>query len=205
MFKDRPPIRTREASEVSLQEGALRNLSFIRDTMERSASFTAVSGWGGVAIGLLALGAATLASNQPTTRLWLWTWIWTAVGALLIILWATSRKAHRLGIPLLSGAGRKFGIGMAPSLIVGTILTIVFYSDGIAHKLPGVWLLLYGAGVVTAGITSVGAIRLMGACFMVLGTVAFLVPAGWGDILMAVGFGGLNLLFGALIIRNYGG
>ncbi|MFV1965778.1 MAG: hypothetical protein ACC628_10175 [Pirellulaceae bacterium] len=133
------------------------------------------------------------------------TWTSAAVLALLITVWATARKARRLGIPLLSGAGRKFTIGMAPSLIVGTILTIVFYSNGIASQLPGVWLLLYGAGVVTAGITSVPLIRVMGACFMVLGTAAFLVPTEWGDILMALGFGGLNSIFGIIIIRRHGG
>jgi hypothetical protein len=205
MFEDRPPIPARDSGEAALREGALRNLSFIRDTMERSASFTAVSGWGGVAIGTLALASAALASGQPTTRLWLHTWIWTAVVALLIAVFATARKARRLGIPLLSGAGRKFTIGMSPSLVVGTVLTIVFYSEGMAGELPGVWLLLYGAGIVTASITSVPIIRLMGICFMALGSVAFLLPDEWGDLLMALGFGGLNVLFGITIIRNYGG
>lgn len=205
MFKDRPPIPTKDRGEADLREGAFRDLSFIRDTMERSASFTAVSGWGGVAIGIVALAAAAVASMQPNARLWLLTWIATAVVALLITVWTTARKARRLGIPLLSGAGRKFSHGMAPSLIAGTVLTIVFYSHDIAGQLPGVWLLLYGSGVVTAGITSVPAIRIMGVCFMVLGTAAFLLPTEWGDGLMALGFGGLNLVFGIIIMRKYGG
>jgi hypothetical protein len=205
MFDDRPPVRTRDGQETDLHQGALRNLSFIRDTMERSASFTGVPGWGGVAIGIIGLVAAAVASTQATTRLWLMVWISAAIIALLVTIWATARKARRLGIPVLSGAGRKFTIGMAPSLITGTVLTIVFYANGIASLLPGVWLLLFGAAVLTAGITSVPVIRVMGVCFMVLGASAFLLPTQWGDILMAVGFGGLNMTFGFIIARKYGG
>ena len=205
MFQDRPPVRTREEAPTSLQEGAIRDLSFIRDTMERSASFTAVSGWGGVVVGFLAVAAAFVASIQPTDFQWLAVWMVTSGLGLLITIAATAKKAGRLGIPLLSGAGRKFTIGMAPSLIAGTILTFVLFYNGLTGILPGVWLLLYGAGVVTAGITSITAIRLLGVCFMVVGTAALLVPAEWGDAMMAVGFGGLNLLFGLLIVRKYGG
>ena len=183
----------------------MRNLSFIRDTMERSASFTAVSGWGGVVVGILAFAAAAVAATRSTETAWLLTWVATSLIGLALTVWATSRKAMRLGIPMLSGAGRKFTIGMAPSLVAGTILTFVLYQNGLTEILPGVWLLLYGAGVVTAGITSITAIRLLGVCFMLVGSVALLLPPELGDVMMAVGFGGLNLFFGILIVRKYGG
>jgi len=205
MLDDRPPIRTRDGHDSRSHEGALRNLSYIRDTMERSASFTAVPGWGGVAIGIVGFAAAAIASMQPNSRLWLVTWASAALVALAITVFATIKKARKLGIPLSSGAGRKFTIGMAPSLFAGTVLSAVFYQHGIPAELPAVWLLLYGAGVVTAGITSVPVIRVMGVFFMALGTIAFLSPTEWGDGFMALGFGGLHLVFGVIIIRKYGG
>lgn len=45
----------------------------------------------------------------------------------------------------------------------------------------------------------------MGACFLVLGAVALFAPAAWGNLLMAVGFGGIHIGFGAWIARRYGG
>src|SRR5260370_19929362 len=67
-----------------LHDRALDNLRFIRQTMERAGSFTAVPGWGQVAVGVTALAAAFLAARQPTPELWLATWLGEAVVALAI-------------------------------------------------------------------------------------------------------------------------
>ncbi len=184
---------------------ALDDLRFIRETMARASSFTAVPGWGTVAIGLTALLAAALASRQQSPDAWLLTWLAEAVLALAIGLGAMAIKAKAVKVPLLSGAGSRFLFGFCPPLLAGAVLTAVLYRAELYNALPGTWLLLYGAGVMTGGAFSVRIVPIQGFCFMLAGIAAFLAPPDWRDVMMAVGFGGLSIVFGVIIARRYGG
>jgi hypothetical protein len=190
---------------VDLQARAMDNLRYIRETMERAGSFTAVSGWGQVVIGVTAVLAAGLASLQHSLETWLATWTVAAVVALLTGVVTSALKARAARMPLLSGPGRKFGLALAPPLLAGAVLTAVLYRSGLDSAMPGTWLMLYGAGVVTAGAFSVSAVPVMGLCFMLAGGLALFTPPAWGDLWMAAGFGGLHVLFGILIARRHGG
>lgn len=181
------------------------NLRYIRETMESAAAFTAVPGWGAVAMGVTALAAAYLAGREATAGVWVRIWVLEAVLAAAVGGFTMFRKARAAGVPLLSGAGRKFALSLLPPLVTGAVLTVVLYDAGRPELLPGVWLLLYGTAVVAAGTFSVGIVPVMGLCFMVAGTVALLGPAAWGEPLLAAGFGGLHIAFGLVIARRYGG
>ena len=184
---------------------AMEDLRFIRRTMEGGAAFTAVPGWGGVGMGLTALAAAWLASGQPTAERWLLVWTLEALIAVAIGAAAIYRKASRADLPVLSGVGRKFFLSFLPPVLAAVVLTVALWRTGAQPLLPGVWLLLYGAAVVTAGTFSVRIVPVMGTCFMVLGVFALLAMPGAGDLWMAVGFGGLQIVFGAIIARRHGG
>jgi hypothetical protein len=194
-----------EEAPPALHDRAMDNLRFIRETMERAGSFTAVPGWGGAIMGLTALGASVVAAQQTTRNLWLGTWLVEALLALVIGGWAMDRKARRAETPLLSGPGRKFALSYSPPILVGVLLTIILYRAGMASTLPGMWLLLYGTAVVTGGAFSVKIVPVMGLCFMLLGAAALFAPAAWGNYFMAAGFGGLQIIFGIIIARRHGG
>lgn len=189
---------------IALHTHAIENLRFIRETMERAASFTAVPGAGGIGIGASAIFAAVIASRQPSLR-WLVTWMAEAVLAVIIGVVAARRKARTARTELLNGPGRKFLLGLAPSLIAGALLTAVLFSGGHLRIIPGVWLLLYGSGIVSGGVFSVRIVPVMGACFFLLGAMTLLAPVLWGTWLLAAGFGGLHIIFGAIIALRYGG
>lgn len=195
----------RERAPEALHERAMDNLRYIRETMERAGSFTAVPGWGGVAMGATALAAAFLASRQASHQGWMLTWLLEALAAGLIGVFATAYKAKVTKIPILSVPARKFVLGFAPPLMAGAILTPVLYASSLHARLPGVWLLLYGAAVATGGAFSVRVVPVMGLSFMALGAVALFSPPHLGDAFMAAGFGGLQILFGLIIARRYGG
>jgi hypothetical protein len=199
------PFARRPADPVALDDRARDNLRFIRETMERAGSFTAVPGWGGIAIGITALGAATIASTQTDPHIWLLIWLGEAAAALAIASWTTASKAREAGTSLFTGPARRFVYSLAPPLFVGALLTGLLVRIGFTGAIPGVWLLLYGTGVVTGGVFSIRIVPLMGLCFIVLGTVALFCPWSWGNAFLAVGFGGFHILFGAVIARRYGG
>lgn len=194
-----------ELGAPTLHARAMDNLSFIRSTMERATAFTAVPGWGGVAMGLTALAAAPLAGTRATAGEWLAVWLGASVLALTIGGWSMAVKARRAGTSVFSYSGRRFVLSYVPPLAVGGLLTLVLVRADLYPALPGTWLLLYGTGVVTGGAFSVRVVPIMGLCFMTFGAVALLAPPVWGAWLMAAGFGGLHIIFGLIIARRYGG
>src|SRR5215208_6946902 len=189
----------------ALHDRAMDNLRYIRETMERATPFTGISGRGEMAIGVTALIASLVAAQQPTFNSWLAVWLAEGLISLLIAGWSMDRKARATRTPLFSGSGRKAVFSLAPPVIAGGLLTIVLVRVGLTSAIPGVWLLLYGTGVITGGMFSVRAVPAMGLCFMVLGALALFSVAAWANWFMAVGFGGLHLVFGAIIVRRYGG
>lgn len=201
------PLRRdpKNSPPVALHERAMADLRFIRETMESARAFTALPGWGGVAIGVTALVAAVLASWQSTAGGWLAVWLATAVFASTIAAGSLLWKARRAGAPLRRGPGRKFVLSFLPPVAAAGALTAAFCFHGAIALLPGLWLLSYGAAVVTAGTFSVRAVPLMGIGFMVLGVLSLATPPAWGDAWMAAGFGGLHIGFGLLIARRHGG
>lgn len=181
------------------------NLRYIRETMERASSFTAVPGWGGVVIGATALVAAGLATLIRDEHRWMMVWGWELPLALTIGGLAMKRKARAARLKLLSGPGRKFTLSLAPPLLAGALLSVALARVEALDVLPGVWLLLYGAGVVTGGAFSVKVVPVMGLCFMALGSLALFAPIQWGNYFMAAGFGGVHIVFGLIIARRHGG
>ncbi len=181
------------------------DLRFIRDTMERSAAFTAVSGWGYMILGATALGAAALAAHQLSAAAWLRVWLAEGLLAMAVGLLSCTWKANRRGLPLFSGPARKVALSLSPPLVAGAFLTFVLFRAGLDSALPATWLLLYGAGIITGGAFSVAIVPIMGICFMLLGGLAVLAPAAWGNLFLAAGFGGLHVAFGFLIARRHGG
>lgn len=199
------PLRSTQREPIPIDARAADHLRYIRETMESAAEFTAVPGWGGVAMGITALAAAFVASRQTTPLAWLTVWLIEAFVAVAIAAPAAATKAHRANSALFSGPGRKFVLSFAPPIVAGGLLTYTLYHAGDLAALPGLWLLLYGTAIVTGGAFSVRVVLVMGLCLMMLGGAALFAPAAWGDSFMAVGFGIVQIGFGWWIARHYGG
>jgi hypothetical protein len=190
---------------TSVADRAESHLEFIRRTMERSSTFTAVPGMGGVGMGVIGVAAGFAAARQPTPGRWLIVWLSAAVIALLVGVAAMWSKASSLGAPLTGAVARRFAMGLAAPLVAGAVITSALWRAGVHTVMPSAWLLLYGAGVLTGGMFSAPIVRATGAAFMALGLAAALTPSHWGNVWLALGFGGLHIGFGIQIARHHGG
>ena len=193
------------AVPTTLTDRAAADLRFIRETMTNAASFTALSGIGFIVIGIGALvtGFAARGVALPADRLTLW--IADAVVSVAIGLLFMARKGRLSGQGLITGPFRKFALGFSPAVAAGGVVSLMFMRAGILAELPVVWLLCYGAALMAGGAFSVRIVPIMGACFMAVGALAAFSPAAFGNAAMLVGFGGLHIVFGAIIARRHGG
>ena len=190
---------------VNLGDRASDNLQFIRETMERSTHFTAVPGFGGILMGATAIGAAFAASQQISLRNWLVVWITEAVLGFFIGLLAMWQKSKIANVSLTSAPAKKFAMSFLPPLVCAIVITLGLWRYEHFEMMIPVWILLYGAAVVTGGAFSVKAVPIMGWCFIACGAIAFLLPQNLGNWLMAASFGVLHVVFGIVIARKYGG
>jgi hypothetical protein len=156
-------------------------------------------------IGATAIAAAALAAVTHSTTRWIFLWLCEAGLSVAISVYTMALKARSAKLPLWSEPARKILFSFAPPMAAGALLTLVMSEHDLVALLPGVWMLLYGVGVVAAGTFSVRIVPVMGLAFMLVGAVALIGPATWGTAFMAAGFGGLHLFFGTLIARRHGG
>lgn len=198
------PLPRQRSEPVSLHEHAQDNLRFIRAAMESTTAFTGVSGLGYMCAGFTALPAAWLAHSQSDASAWLAVWMLELILGASIAFGLTIRKASGQGASLLSASGKKLLLAFLPTMLAGGIITLSFFLTGLVALLPGVWLSLYGAAVMTAGAWSVRVIPVMGALFLLCGAITLLMPVS-GDVMLGLGMGGIHIVFGVLIWRKYGG
>ena len=194
-----------DGEPVKLSDRAADNLKFIRETMERSTHFTAVPGYGGMLMGVTAIVAAYIAQGRPFQRDWLIVWLTEALLAFAIGLLAMWQKSKIGKVSLISAPARKFAFGFLPALICGVAITLGLWRYDHFEIMAPVWMLLYGAAVVTGGAFSVRIVPVMGWIFMAVGAIALVVPASYGNILMGATFGLLHIIFGLIIAKRYGG
>jgi hypothetical protein len=211
------PLRQLTRDTPSLHERAIQDLSFIRRTMEGASSFTDVPGWGLVVIGVSAIAAAAIARAQPSAGRWLSVWTLDAALSAIVgaaMMWRKMRsRASDRSAPVLSVPARKFLFGFWPAMVAGALITFAMIDlrdiwqehSAVPHALPGLWLLLYGVAVTTAGAFSVRAVPIMGIGLMTLGAITLFVPTIKANLLLALGFGVWQIACGLWIARRHGG
>ena len=193
----------------SIHEKALADLRYIRATVESAGAFTAVSGLGGLIMGVVGLVAALVAAgpaSQPgLLRQWLWIWLAAAFVATSVGIVSMVLKSRQAGASLVSAPARRFALAFLPAIAAGGALTITMVNRGAFDLLPPLWLLMYGVAVSAGGALSVRVVPFMGITLLLMGVAALFVPFAAANILLGLGFGVVQILGGVVIMRRYGG
>lgn len=212
MFSNETNLATEEHTPIA--QRAEENLVYIREAIARSDSFTGISGWGMMAMGLIAIVGSWLAPQSRMLDGWLYSWAFVAVVACSVGVIAMCIKAYVRKTPLWAGSGRRFAMSFTPPILVGVVLSEVFYQNYLEHLLPCMWLMLYGLAVLNGGAYSVKPVPIAGAAFLLLGFWAGFMPLDVPtvvadylvrDAVLAIGFGGIHLVLGAIVAARYGG
>ena len=199
------PTETRTEHPRSISAGAAEHLRFIRNTIEAANTFTTVPGKGCIAMGVAGLTASGLELIPALSLHWLPIWLTAAVLSCAVALFFMEEKARSQGLSLRRTVATRFFLTLAPAFVAGGILTVALSGLVGREVIAGVWLLLYGVGVAACGLFSIPVVLIAGFVFMGLGTVTLAAPAAWAPFLLGLGFGGVHLVLGALIVKDHGG
>jgi hypothetical protein len=200
-----PQRRTLSSKPTPIDAGAVENLRYIRDTIEAAGTFTTVPGKGCIAMGITALTAAALELAPGLASAWLQIWVGAAIMASACALFFMEEKAKAQGLSLRRAVARRFFMTMVPAFVAGGVLTAALVGDVPRSSITGIWLLLYGCGLAACGVFAIPAVLAAGLAFMAFGTVALGLPSPWSPGILALGFGGLHIALGVIILRDHGG
>ena len=104
---NRRPLQIERDEPEPLSDRAIDNLRYIRETMERAGTFTALSGRGIALTGIIAFLASAIAGPTLGSPRWLGTWMGAAASAMLVSAAFTLRKADASAVRISGALGRK--------------------------------------------------------------------------------------------------
>ncbi|MCC6234524.1 MAG: hypothetical protein IT580_17910 [Verrucomicrobiales bacterium] len=196
---------------------AARNLSVIRDLMERSALYRRALAPVSFAVGAAGTAAGGLGwlLHLDGPRGFALYWMTVACLGLATALGIIRRQALRDSEPFWSPPARRVAAAMAPALLAGLLAGLLLalppWREPLhAWWLPAVWMILFGCASHAAGFFMPRGMKLFAALFLVGGAL-FATYVTWrsyaagmpslrvAHLLMGATFGGLHLLYGAYL------
>lgn len=193
---------------------ATENLQVIRTLMERSALYRRALAPIMLTVGVIGLLAGLIACclESDSIPAFIVFWLVTGIVALGTSFLLVRRQSLRDREAFWSPPTRRVASALAPPLIVGFLLAVSFLRFSSANlrwlvepsSLPGLWMILYGCALHSAGFFMARGIRLLGMLFLLFGLIS--LSFEWLDldypgrmkdnICMAATFGGLHLAYG---------
>ncbi len=196
-------------------EDYLKDISEIKNLMNKSSRFISLSGLSGIMAGVYALiGAAFaywLVLNHSSGTLLLDGWVFRyALLDLFLVLIAsvgtaillTTKKAKKNSVKIWDPTTRRLLASFIVPLIAGGIYVIIILSQGRYGQTGGLMLLFYGFALINASKYTYGNIKYLGYIEIILGLLASYF-IGYGFWFWVLGFGVMHIVYGILMYFKY--
>lgn len=198
----------------------IRDISEIRSMMERSSKFRLLSGWAGIAAGILALIGAFVAyyildfnpgdelqisgitsMNSLVLKVLLLATI-VLISAIAAAFYFSYRKAAERGEKIWTPITRRLLTSMFIPMVTGGVLIFALILNGLIGLAAPLTLIFYGLGLFAAGSHTLAEVRFLGIAEIVLGLAAtFMVESSL--FIWAAGFGLAHIVYGIYIYIKY--
>jgi len=200
---------------------AAKELTVIRQLMERPVRYSTQSGLAGIIAGAAALGG--LAADwhvsahygaDPTyaAKINMIVWAGVFVVAFAGVAGLTHLRERRRCMPFWSSIKKRILLTIGLPFVAGAGLTLVVVArwyfeiaPNMWGLIPAIWMLFYGLACWQVGEFSVPEIRVMGAAFVVAGLAAGAMPHDMPYLTIGVTFGGFHIVYGAVVWIRHGG
>lgn len=193
----------------------LKDLSEIKNLMNKSTRFISLSGLSGIMAGIYAIIGAGYAYWIVTSsvkgylildgsvfNIVLFDLFLIAFFTVITAVFLTARKAKKNGEKMLDkSALRAIGSFLIP-LITGGIYILIILNQQKYGQTGALMLIFYGLSLVNASKYTLGQIKYLGFIEIGLGLICALFP-GYGFWLWVIGFGIMHIIYGVIMHFKY--
>ena len=215
-------------NDASEQLSAIKD---IKQMMERSSRFISLSGWSGISAGICALVGAGFAYNVISMSRYaadndlgemqhpylnngsisvheligdklIIIAALTFIGALVSAFFFTYSRSRKTNTPIWGTSAQRLLVNVSIPMMAGGAFLLKLIQHGSYSVIAPGCLLFYGLALLNGSKYTLGEIRYLGYCEIILGIVSCWFT-GWGLYFWAVGFGVLHILYGAVMLNKY--
>jgi len=193
----------------------LKDLSEIKNLMNKSSRFISLSGLSGIMAGIYAILGAIYAYWLVSTsdieylildgeifNLILLDLFLIAFFTVVTAIYLTVRKAKKNNENIFDKTGLRAMINFLIPLITGGIYILIILNQQKYGQTGALMLLFYGLALVNASKYTLGQIKYLGFIEIGLGLICALFP-GYGFWIWVIGFGIMHIIYGVIMHFKY--
>ena len=194
------------------EQDYLKDISEIKNLMNRSSRFISLSGLSGIFAGIYALiggavaywlvansGREVLILDGKVFQFIMLDLFLIAFMSVVTAIFLTTKKAKKAGVSVWDESTRRLLWNFLIPMITGGIYIIVILNQHKYGQTGALMLIFYGLALVNASKYTVGNIKYLGYIEIVLGLICALLP-GYGFWLWVLGFGVMHIIYGSMMM-----